>query len=72
MRSRTYEITVAGQTGSVVCAEFDNCQVTIGGGTTTLRAELQDPAAFAGLMQRIAALRLEVIHVHRVATSPEP
>jgi hypothetical protein len=24
------------------------------------------------LMQRIAALRLEVIHVHRVATSPEP
>jgi hypothetical protein len=72
VRSQTYEITFAGQAGSVVCAEFDDCEVTIGSGTTSLRAELPDPAAFAGLMQRIAALRLEVIHVHLVATSSEP
>jgi hypothetical protein len=72
VRSQTYEITFAGPAGSVVCAEFDDCEVTIGSGTTTLRAELPDPAALAWPMQRIAALRLEVIHVHPVATSPEP
>ena len=72
MRSQTYEITFAGQAGAVVRAEFDDCEVIIGKGTTTLRAELPDPAAFAGLMQRIAGLRLEVIHVHLVASSPGP
>ena len=72
MRSQTYEITFAGQAGPVLSAEFDDCEVTIGSGMTTLRAELPDPAAFAGLMQRIAGLRLEVIHVHLVASSPGP
>jgi hypothetical protein len=71
VRSQTYEIIFAGQAGGVLRAEFDDCEVTIGKGTTTLRAELPDPAALAGLMQRIAALRLEVIHVHLVASSQE-
>ena len=66
-----YEITFAGQAGAVLRAEFDDCEVTVGPGTTTLRAELPDPAAFAGLMQRIAALRLEVVHVQLVASQPE-
>jgi hypothetical protein len=52
-------------------AEFDDCEVTLGSGTTTLRAEVTDPAALAGLMQRIAALRLEIVHVHLVASAPE-
>lgn len=68
VKSLIYEITFAGQAGTVLQAEFDDCDVSIGAGTTTLRAELPDPAAFAGLMQRIAALRLEVVHVHRVAS----
>ena len=63
-----YEITFAGQAGSVLREEFDDCEVSVGPGTTTLRAELPDQAAFAGLMQRIAALRLDVVHVHLVAT----
>ena len=71
MRSQTYEITFAGQAGPVLRAEFDDCDVTVGPATTTLRAELPDPAAFAGLMQRIAALRLEVVHVQLVASRPE-
>ena len=71
MRSQTYEITFAGEAGAVLRAEFDDCEVTIRAGTTTLRTELPDPAAFAGLMQRIAALRLEVVHVHLVASAPE-
>ena len=71
VRSQMYEITFAGQAGAVLRAEFDDCEVTVGPGTTTLRAELPDPAAFAGLMQRIAALRLEVLHVQLVASQPE-
>jgi hypothetical protein len=67
MRSQTYEITFAGQAGATLRAEFDDCQVTIGPGTTTLRAELPDPAALAGLVQRITSLRLEVIHMRLVA-----
>lgn len=71
MESQTYEITFAGQAGAVLRAEFDDCEITIGPGTTTLRAELPDPAALAGLMQRIASLRLEVAHVHLVASPPK-
>jgi hypothetical protein len=67
VRSQTYEITFTGQAGATLRAEFDDCEVTIGPGTTTLRAELPDPAALAGLVQRITGLRLEVIHMHRVA-----
>jgi hypothetical protein len=70
VRSQTYEITFTGQAGATLRAEFDDCEVTIGPGTTTLRAELPDPAALAGLVQRITSLRLEVIHMHRVAPPP--
>jgi len=72
VRSQTYEITFAGQAGTLLSTEFEDCEVTIGAGTTTLRAEVPDQAAFAGLMQRIADLRLEVVHVHLVAPPPGP
>jgi hypothetical protein len=68
--SQTYEITFTGQAGPTLRAEFDDCEVTIGPGTTTLRAELPDQAALAGLLQRITGLRLELIHMHLVAPSP--
>ena len=71
MRSQTYEITFADRAGAVLWAEPDDCDATIGLGKTTLRAELPDPAAFAGLMQRIAALRLKLVHVQLVTPSPE-
>jgi hypothetical protein len=67
MRSQTYEITFTGQAGPTLRAEFDDCQVTTGPGTTTLRAELPDQAALAGLVQRITSLRLEVIFLRLVA-----
>jgi hypothetical protein len=70
MRSQTYEITFTGQAGATLRAEFDDCEVTIGPGTTTLRAELPDQAALSGLVQRIASLRLQVIHLHRVTQPP--
>ena len=66
MRSQTYEITVRGVAGPATRAEFDDCRVTLGPGTTVLRAELPDQAALAGLVQRIADLRLELILVRLV------
>jgi hypothetical protein len=70
VRSHTYEITFTGEAGATVRAAFDDCQVTTGAGTTTLRAELPDQAALVGLIQRINGLRLEVIQVQLLAPSP--
>jgi hypothetical protein len=68
VRSRTYEITLAGQVGRAVRAEFEDCTIIAGPDTTTLRAEVPDQAALWGLMQRIMGLGLEVAHVHLVAS----
>jgi hypothetical protein len=71
VRPQTYEITFTGQAGTALQAEFDDCEVTVGDGTTTLRAELPDRGALTGLLQRITGLGLEVIHMHLVAPPPE-
>lgn len=63
MGSRRYEITVTGQAGPGVCAEFDDCTITVGPDTTTLRAELPDQCAMSGLIQRIIDFRLEITRV---------
>jgi hypothetical protein len=70
VQPRTYEITFTGQAGPVLRAQFDDCDVTIGSGSTTLRAELPDPAALSGLVQRITGLRLEVVHLRLVPPTP--
>ena len=70
MGSRIYQITFNGQAGSTLRAVFDDCQVSIGSGTTTLHAELPDQAALAGLVLRITGLGLEVVELHRVAPPP--
>jgi hypothetical protein len=70
VRAQTYEITFLGQAGKTLRAEFDDCEVTIGPGTTTLRAELPDQGALSGLMQRITSLGLDVIDVSLVAPPP--
>jgi hypothetical protein len=67
VQGQTYEITFLGQAGTTLRAEFDDCEVTIGPGTTTLRAELPDRGALAGLMERINGLGLDVIDVSLVA-----
>jgi hypothetical protein len=63
----TYEITLRGQAGRTLRAQLDECTVTTGPDTTTLRAELSDQAALSGLVQRIVGLGLVVIDVHLVA-----
>jgi hypothetical protein len=70
VRPQIYEITFTGQAGTALRAEFEDCDVTVGPGTTTLRAELPDKGALSGLVQRITGLGLEVIHMHLVAPPP--
>lgn len=71
VRAHIYEITFAGRAGSTLRAEFDDCEVIVGAGTTILRAELPDQAALSGLVVRITGLGLEVIDMHLVAPSAE-
>lgn len=70
MQPRTYEITFVGQAGTTVRAEFDDCEVSTGPGTTTLRAEMLDQGALQGIMQRITGLGLELIEVRVVPPPP--
>jgi hypothetical protein len=54
----------------VLRAEFDDCEISVGPGTTTLRAELPDQGALQGLLQRITGLGLELVDMHVVAPPP--
>lgn len=66
VRSQAYEITFTGQAGATLRSVFDDCEVSICLGTTTLRAELPDQGALTGLVQRITGLGLEVVDLHRI------
>jgi hypothetical protein len=72
MRTRpcAYEITFTGRAGDTLRAAFDDCTVTLGPDTTTLCAQLPEPAALWGLVERITDLGLELVDLHLVA--PEP
>jgi hypothetical protein len=70
VRAQTYDITFLGQANSALRAEFEDCEVTVSHGTTTLRADLPDQGALTGLMDRITGLGLDVIDVSLVAPPP--
>ncbi len=69
--SRTYEITFAGEAGAVLQAEFDDCEVRVSPGATTLHLEIPDQGALHGLIQRIASFGLELTDVSIVAPSAD-
>ena len=46
--------------GSGSIGGLEDCEITVGRGTTTVRAELPDQAALLGFLHRIAGLGLEV------------
>lgn len=71
MPAHSYEITFRGEADRTLRAQFDDCQVSTGPGTSTLRADVADQAALCGLVQRIAGLGLEIIHL-RLLTPPGP
>lgn len=67
LRSQVYEIIFAGQAGSVLRAEFDDCEVSIGKETTALGVELPDQAALWRVLERIMGFGLKLIEVRLVA-----
>ena len=71
MRPQIYEITFTGEADTAVRAEFDDCEVNVGAGTTTLRADLPDQGALFGLVLRITGLGLDVVELHRVVPQPD-
>jgi hypothetical protein len=72
VQPRTYEITFAGQAGPALRAEFDDCDVSVGVGTTTLRAEVPDQGALQVLLQRITSLGLDLVDVSLTARGGAP
>ena len=70
VQPQTYEITFLGQAGTTLRAEFEDSEVIIGRGVTTLRTRLPDSGALSGLVERINGLGLDVIDVSLVASPP--
>ena len=71
LASQVYEITFAGRAGSTLRAEFDDCEISVGEDTTTLRAQLPDQAALWGLLQRVMGFGLTLVELRLVAI-PSP
>ncbi len=70
MTPRTYEITFAGEAVPAIVAAFEDFDVIVGAGTTTLRAELPDQAALHGTLDRLMALGLELLRLQAVDDHP--
>ena len=66
MTPRTYEITFAGEAVPAMVAAFEDLDVTICSGCTTLRAELPDQAALHGAINRLMDSGLESLTVKAV------
>ena len=72
MRSSVYEITFRGEACTTTRAEFDDCEVIVSSGSTTLRTELPDQGALWRLVQRIIDFRLVVTDLHLMTPPPLP
>jgi len=70
MTSRTYEITFAGEAIPAIVAAFEEFDVIICPGYTTLRAELPDQAALHGAIDRLMDFGLELLTVKAVDSPP--
>jgi hypothetical protein len=64
MTLRTYEITFNGEAGPAIAAAFEEFEVVVGQGTTTLRGGGMDQAALHGAIDRLQDLGLELLTVN--------
>jgi hypothetical protein len=71
MRLRTYEIIFAGRAEPAVVTAFEECDVTVNAGTTKLTADGIDQAALHGLLDRLRALRLDLLEVRAADRPPQ-
>lgn len=69
LRSQVYEITFEGRAGHLLRAEFEDCEVSLGQDTTTLRVELRGQPALWGIIERMMEFGLRLIDL-RVLTVP--
>jgi hypothetical protein len=78
MRPRVYEITFAGEAVPAVRAAFEEFDIEVSPGRTTLRAELADQPALHGALNRLVGPGLELLEVRTVdeidkeAAMPDP
>jgi hypothetical protein len=66
MTTRTYEITFAGEAVPAIIDAFEDFDVVVCSGRTTLRAQPFDQAALHGALDRLRALGLELLEVRVV------
>ena len=66
MSLRTYEITFAGEAVPAIVAAFEEFDVIVKAGRTTLRAEQIDQPALHGAINRLWDLGLELLEVRPV------
>ncbi len=66
MSLRTYEITFAGEAVPAIVAAFEEFDVIVEAGRTTLRAEEIDQPALRGTIDRLWDLGLELLEVRLV------
>ncbi len=63
MTPRTYEITFMGEAVPAIIDAFEDFDVTVGTGCTTLRGDLLDQAALYGAIDRLQSLGLVLLEV---------
>jgi hypothetical protein len=66
MTTRTYEITFEGEAVPAIVEAFEEFDVVVGAGHTTLRARQFDQAALHGALDRVRALGLDLLEVRVV------
>ena len=66
MASRTYEITFVGEAVPAIVDAFEDFDVVVGAGSTTLRADQLDQPALYGAIVRLQNLGLELLEVRAV------
>jgi hypothetical protein len=66
MAESVYELSFKGAASHTLAGAFEDCHVTSARGVTVVRTALPDQAALQGLIDRVNALGLELLDVHRV------
>jgi hypothetical protein len=62
----TYEVRISGLVRAEVLQDFGDVRVTTTDASTVLSGSVSDQAALLGWLERLRALGLDVIEVHRV------
>ena len=70
MAAAGYEIRIRGRLSEVMQSAFEEFEVSTEPVETILHGQVLDQAALHGLLDRIAALGLELVEVRRLAGDP--